>query len=76
MSSNLQEIHSPDMFEDLKSPEFSKSPYLVMATPLSQNYLVPAQDRPIEQISAEMLQHQANATMSVMALKNQLIHES
>jgi len=47
-------MHSPDTLEDLKSPEFSKSPYLFMATPLSQNYLVATQDRPIVEQSNEV----------------------
>lgn len=38
---HMQEImHSPGTMIDLKSPEFSQSPMLMMATPLSQNYIL------------------------------------
>ena len=55
---------------ELKSPEFSQSPMLMVATPLSQNYIVAAGDRPAEAMLT------ANATMNVMALKHELIQDS
>ena len=41
-------MHSPGSMIDFKSPEFSQSPMLMMATPLSQNYVLQTQERPMK----------------------------
>ena len=53
LSTYQNEVTSPGIpMDELKSPDFSKSPGgLVMATPLSQNYVLPVGKRPLGQNS-------------------------